>query len=115
MTKKTWSARASIPAVFAAVFLGSVGSSVAFAEEPAVIKAVPPEYPRAAERREMEGAVIVSIDVDGSGKVSNVTVLSAEPAGIFDSAAVAAVKRWKFEAGKPTTGIKKKIAFQMQG
>lgn len=115
MSKKTWSARASIPAALAAVFLGSVGSSFAYAQEPAVIKAVPPEYPRAAERREMEGSVVVSIDVDGSGAVTAVSVVSADPAGIFDSAAINAVKRWKFESGKPATGIQKKISFQMQG
>lgn len=114
MNTKKFSARASIPAALAAVFLGSVGSSVAFAQEPSLIRAVPPEYPRAAERREMEGVVQVSIEVDADGNVTGVQVLSATPPGIFDSAATNAVKRWKFEAGKPATGIIKNIQFKME-
>jgi protein TonB len=114
MSKKNH-ARASTVAALAAVFLGSMGTSAAYAEEPAIINAVAPEYPRAAERREMEGFVLVSIDVDGSGSVSNVNVVSAEPAGIFEGAATKAVQRWKFEAGKPATGIMKKVVFKIEG
>ncbi|NNU15202.1 energy transducer TonB [Parvularcula sp. ZS-1/3] len=111
-TKK--SARASIPAALAAVFLGSVGSSFAMAQEPALVKAVPPEYPRAAERRDLEGEVIVSIVVGDDGSVSSATVVSATPPGIFDTAATRAVQRWKFEPGKPAT-LTKKIQFKLTG
>ena len=114
MMKKNMSARASIPAALAAVFLGSVGSSMAMAADgPSLVRAVPPEYPRAAERRELEGHVKVSFDVDESGSVSNVAVVQAEPAGIFDSAATRAVSRWKFESGQPTAGITKTIQFKL--
>ncbi|MCQ8184542.1 TonB family protein [Parvularcula maris] len=115
MSKTKNAARASIPAAAAAVFLGSMSFGTAFAEEPAIIKAIAPDYPRAAERRDLEGHVIVSIDVDGSGAVTAVNVVSAEPAGIFEGAATRAVQRWKFEAGKPATGIVKKVAFKMEG
>lgn len=112
MTSKL-SARASIPAAVVAVFLGSIGTG--FANEPAVVKAYPPEYPRAAERREIEGEVIVSVNVDESGSVTAVNVVAADPAGVFDSAATDAVQRWKFESGKPFQGLKKKIVFKLEG
>lgn len=115
MTIKRHSARASIPAALAAVFLGSVASSGAFAQEPSIVKAVAPEYPRAAERRSLEGVVQVSIDIDAEGNVLDVKVVSATPAGIFDSSAINAVMLWKFETGKPTSGIVKSIKFSMAG
>lgn len=114
MMKSKVCARTSIPAALAAAFLGSVGSSFAFAQEPALVKAFPPEYPRAAERREIEGIVKVEITVDANGKVADVKVVSATPPGIFDTAAVNAVKRWKFESGKPAS-VTKNIAFTMEG
>jgi protein TonB len=108
-------ARISVPAAVVAAFLGSFGGSMALANEPAVIKPVAPEYPRAAERREIEGNVVVSIDVGADGSVTNVAIVESVPAGIFDSSAINAVKRWKFESGKPATGVKKAIRFKLEG
>ncbi|NRA28758.1 MAG: energy transducer TonB [Parvularculaceae bacterium] len=83
--------------------------------EPAVVKAVPPSYPRAAERRSIEGSVTVSIDVNADGSVAAVNVVSADPAGIFDTAAIKAVQRWKFEKDMPAQGVLKTIRFKVQG
>ncbi|MEM1379207.1 MAG: energy transducer TonB [Pseudomonadota bacterium] len=105
----------AVPAVVATAFLGSFSAHAAtVAEEPAVVKAVPPAYPRAAERREIEGSVKVSIDVAGDGTVTDVSVVMSDPAGIFDTAAINAVKRWKFESGKPAQGVLKTIRFKLQ-
>lgn len=114
MNNRRLIARASIPMAVVAAFLGSFGMSAANAQEPAVIKPFAPTYPRAAERRKIEGAVTVSIDVDEKGKVVAVSVVNAEPAGIFDAAAMSAVERWKFESGKPATGVLKIIRFQLE-
>ncbi|MEM7516520.1 MAG: energy transducer TonB, partial [Planctomycetota bacterium] len=107
-----------IPAAVVAAFLGSLGVASASnntADGPAIVKAVAPEYPRAAERRQIEGVVTVSIDINDTGAVTSVSVVSADPAGIFDTAAIKAVEKWKFETGQASTGILKNIRFKLEG
>ncbi|MEM6409832.1 MAG: energy transducer TonB [Pseudomonadota bacterium] len=117
MKKKTMPQRALAAALgaLATMAAGSAqGATIIMGDEPAVVKAVPPVYPRAAERRSMEGSVTVSVDVDDSGEVTAVSVVTSEPAGVFDSAAMKAVERWKFEQGKAKAGVVKVIRFQLQ-
>lgn len=114
MKKTSFATRASIPAAVVAAFLGSI-STQAVALEPALIRATAPDYPRAAERRGIEGLVTVSINIAADGSVASASVVTADPAGVFDSAALSAVKRWKFESGKPTDGVQKNIKFQIEG
>jgi protein TonB len=57
-----------------------------------------PEYPPAARAQSLEGYVIVRYDVTAEGAVENVRVVGAEPTGVFDAAAVAAVSAWRFAA-----------------
>jgi len=58
---------------------------------------IQPEYPQAALRRGIEGYVDVRFDVTASGRTSNIRVITAEPVGVFERAAVAAVARWKYQ------------------
>ena len=106
----TWWKKA---AALGALTAGMLANGTALAE-PALLKAVPPDYPRAAERRSIEGYVVVSIDVDADGKVTSVSVVESDNPGIFDSSAVRAVERWKFEAGHAATGITKKLQFKLE-
>lgn len=117
MNKALKAACLAIPAAVATVVLGSApaGAATAVSAEPALIKAVPPSYPRAAERRDIEGMVRVSIDVGADGSVVGVTVIQSQPAGVFDSAATNAVRRWQFEPGKPAQGVLKTIRFKIEG
>lgn len=66
---------------------------------------IPPTYPVEARRRKIEGWVRVEMTVLENGSVADVKVKSAEPAGVFEQAAVAAISQWKFspamENGKP--------------
>ena len=71
---------------------------------PVLVKQVPPEYPRGAERRELEGEVDLSFEVDDSGQVANVAVSGATMPGVFDAAAIKALEQWKFEANSPGEG-----------
>ncbi len=57
---------------------------------------IPPRYPRLAARRGIEGVVRVAFTITKDGLVSQARVLSADPAGVFDAAALKAVKKWKF-------------------
>jgi protein TonB len=58
---------------------------------------VAPEYPMDALARRVGGVVQVAFVVDVKGEPRNIEVVAADPKGIFDRAAVAAVKRWRYE------------------
>ncbi|HSC11733.1 MAG TPA: energy transducer TonB, partial [Rhodanobacteraceae bacterium] len=65
-----------------------------------VVKTSPPDYPPDAVRKHQEGWVEVEFTVMPDGSVANATVVNANPARIFNSAALRAVERWTF---KPRT------------
>ncbi|MDX1403091.1 MAG: TonB family protein [Woeseiaceae bacterium] len=58
---------------------------------------VAPEYPRAAQRRNLSGSVDLVFTVSTVGNVKDVTVVSAEPDDTFNKAAIDAVSKWRFE------------------
>lgn len=60
------------------------------------VKTVPPEYPQSALAKGVSGSVLLSFTVDAKGNTSDVQVQQSTPAGVFDRAAVSAVKRWKY-------------------
>ncbi len=53
-------------------------------------------YPAEARARGIEGSVTVYYDVTVEGAVRNAVVQSATPPGVFDAAALAAVRTWRF-------------------
>ena len=57
---------------------------------------IPPRYPRSASRRGIEGVVKVAFTITKDGRVANQRVLTANPPGVFDKAAIKAIKKWKF-------------------
>ena len=60
------------------------------------LKTVPPEYPQNALNKGVSGSVLLSFTVDAKGGTSDVQVVQSTPAGVFDRAAVNAVKRWRY-------------------
>ena len=58
-----------------------------------------PVYPYKARQRNIEGAVEVKFLVGADGRVSDVQILSSQPAGLFDDAVRKAVPQWKFRPG----------------
>ncbi|MEO0344744.1 MAG: TonB family protein [Pseudomonadota bacterium] len=60
-------------------------------------RAVPPGYPRAAQRRGIEGWVDVAFSVRADGTTSDVTVVESQPGTVFDDAATEAVSKWRYE------------------
>jgi periplasmic protein TonB len=60
------------------------------------ISTIRPHYPVTALRNSQEGWVDVQYTVNVDGSVSNITVVSAEPRHVFDSAAIEALRRAKF-------------------
>jgi protein TonB len=55
-----------------------------------------PVYPPAAFRQGIEGWVEVEYTVGERGTTGDVTVIAAEPRGVFDDAAIAAVASWRY-------------------
>lgn len=53
-------------------------------------------YPSRARAKGVEGYVTVSMLVGADGNVTDVKVLEAQPAGVFDEAALMTVKAWQF-------------------
>jgi periplasmic protein TonB len=62
-----------------------------------VLKTVPPDYPRDAYIKHTEGWVEVEFTVTPDGQVTNATVAGANPARVFNDAALRAVQRWTFK------------------
>ncbi|MBX3704396.1 MAG: energy transducer TonB [Steroidobacteraceae bacterium] len=58
---------------------------------------VAPTYPQRALDRNLEGFVTLEFTLAADGTTRDVVVKAAEPAGIFDRAAVNAVERWRYE------------------
>lgn len=62
-----------------------------------IVKSVEPEYPQKAQRRKVEGFVDMHFTVNADGEVVDVSVIKAEPADMFEDAAVRSIKKWKFK------------------
>lgn len=58
---------------------------------------VAPDYPRRALRRGIEGYVELSYTVNEFGGVENIKVIASEPKGIFEDAAIKAMKKFKYK------------------
>lgn len=64
---------------------------------PRPVRQLAPEYPRTARARNVQGSVRLAVLVDEAGRVADAQVLQSEPPGVFDAAALAAVRTWQFE------------------
>jgi TonB family protein len=58
---------------------------------------VSPEYPTLARERGTSGWVDVEFTVRSDGTVSDITVAGAEPAGVFEQAALSALRKWRYQ------------------
>jgi periplasmic protein TonB len=58
---------------------------------------VEPVYPAAAMRAAQEGWVTLEFTVGERGDVRDALITDAEPAGVFDAAALKAVGQWRFK------------------
>ncbi|MEO1038678.1 MAG: energy transducer TonB [Pseudomonadota bacterium] len=105
-------------AVAAAVMTSTVFGGVAIASEAEreVVNVEAPEYPRGAQRRELEGHVTVRYNVTEAGEVADVEVVESEPAGVFDRAVLRALEGWEYApADTVTAGIERSFAFNLDG
>jgi protein TonB len=68
-------------------------------QQPMAIRQVEPLYPFAARRRGIEGQVEVRFVVDTDGTVRDISIIRAEPPGIFDDTVRHTLSRWRFKPG----------------
>jgi protein TonB len=78
----------------------TTGSVTATPQDPQIVRRIPPEYPNDAAEKGIEGAVDLSFRVSPRGDVEDVTVVHSEPSSVFNRAAIAAVRRWKYQPRK---------------
>lgn len=79
---------------------------------------VAPDYPARARQRGIEGYVLFKLRVNERGEVAGVRVIEAEPAGVFEEVAIAAVEKWQFEParyqGNPVAiSVSQRIPFRL--
>lgn len=85
--------------------------------KPQVTSRPPLEYPAEAAKDGIKGFVVINILIGKDGSVELAKVLEAQPSGVFDNAALNAVRAWRFSParykGKPVKmWAKQKIRFQ---
>jgi protein TonB len=82
---------------------------------------VDPDYPPRARQRGIEGYVDVQFTISPVGTVQNPQVIGSQPAIVFDSAALRAVRKWKYnpkiENGVPVErkGVQVRLRFELGG
>jgi protein TonB len=96
----------------------SIGAIASDADVVPVVR-VNPQYPPRAAEKGVEGWVELVFSVSTSGSVQDAEVIGAEPANVFNRAALRAVRRWKYnpkiEEGKPVErhGVRVRLAFRL--
>ncbi len=88
--------------------------------EPIPVVRVDPQYPIRAAERGIEGWVEVEFTISATGTVKKPVVISSYPGGIFNGAALRAIRRWKYnpkiENGKPVerAGLRVRLKFELE-
>ena len=82
---------------------------------------IPPQYPRRAAERGIEGCVVVEYTVTTMGTVRDPEVIAANPSGIFNSSAKRAALKYKYKpmirdgVAVEVPGVKQRITFILEG
>jgi TonB family protein len=97
---------------------GAVSSAAALAGSLKRVRATPPDYPTSALTQRISGSVLLEYTVDTSGEPRDVHVVEATPPGVFDQAAVNAVRRWRYAPlivnGSPVeVPVKTRVRFEL--
>jgi protein TonB len=80
---------------------------------PRLIADASPRYPLSALNRRIEGSVEISFTIQPDGHTSAPRLVSSQPAGVFDEAALAAVSRLRFEASGEAHTARRTLNFKL--
>lgn len=69
-------------------------------QKPEPQRTVPPKFPDSARRKGVEGHVTLQVLINQNGEVERTRVREAQPSGVFEQAAVAAVQQWRFRPAR---------------
>ncbi|MBD1555736.1 energy transducer TonB [Vibrio sp. S9_S30] len=79
---------------------------------------VEPRYPPRAQKRRMEGYVILSFTIDEQGRPEDINLVEVYPNKIFAREAMNALKRWKYqpklEDGKAVKQLNQKVKIEFK-
>lgn len=81
---------------------------------------VPPQYPRRATQRGIEGWVLVQFTITDTGAVVNPVVVDSDPPGIFNRSALRTIVKWKYKprivGGKAVerSGVQHLITYELE-
>ena len=94
------------PGIGGGPFLGAIGGGIGGGDSDIIpLVRISPQYPRQAAMDRIEGTVTLEFIVNPDGTVRNVRIVSANPPGVFEQAAITAALKWKFKPkvvdGKP--------------
>ena len=79
---------------------GAVMDESAVEAAPTPTEQTPPSFPARARSLGQSGWVTLSFVVDVDGSTQDVSVVEASPPGVFDDAAITAVRSWAFSPGQ---------------
>lgn len=106
--------RAAQPAATPAAPPPRPAAAAATSNELREVRIVQPRYPAAALRSGQAGTVQVEFTVAPDGSVSSARVVSADPPRVFNSEALSAVKRWRFQPVSAPVTTRRTISFAPQ-
>ena len=79
-------------------FLGAyVGGDLSGYSDLIPLVRISPQYPRNAARDRIEGMVVFEVTINPDGTVKSARPIKAQPRGVFESAAMQAILKWKFK------------------
>ena len=104
-------ARSTAPGDFATRPGLSLAPLPAARNEPVAITRVSPVFPRDAMLAGKEGTVTLGFTIDATGRARDVRVVSATEPNVFDAAAIAALRDWRFAQQSRGGNIRYTLAF----
>lgn len=102
------------------VTTASAGEMATGISAPTPVKRESPAYPKGAQKRGIEGWVLLEYTVDENGNVASPRIVDSSPPGVFDSAALEALMEWKYAPGRlgatavATPGLRIKLTFALR-